>query len=270
MKLVRIFVCCFFFFPSLQGLAPDFERIFKNGRLVVALYAQDRPPFFQEGFSGELEGFDVDFSRDLAARMGVKVEFLREAKSFDAVIHLVETQRADLAISKLSSTLSRAMRVRFSAPYLFLKQTLLIHRKQAAKLHQRSNESSYLDHRQAKIGTLEKTAYEAYLKQLFPRAQHILYKDKKDLFQEVLKGNITAIMIDNSEVDNFIGKEPKAALYLQVSILKNKDPLAIALHWQDSLLHQWVNFYIQEIIREGTMKKLQQKYFSNLAEKVKP
>ena len=96
-------------------LAPEFARIINRGELVVALLGVDQPPFFEEK-NGKLSGFDVDFAREIAQKLGVRVRFNRQAQTFDGVVTLLAEGQADLAISKLSRTLSRARVVSFSAP----------------------------------------------------------------------------------------------------------------------------------------------------------
>ena len=53
---------------------------------------------------------------ELAKKLGVAVQFERDARTFDDVVHLLATGQADVAISKLSRTLPRAQVVSFSTP----------------------------------------------------------------------------------------------------------------------------------------------------------
>ena len=109
----------------------DLHRICNRGRLRVARYGGQRPPFFSGG-DGGWQGFDVDLAADIARRLGVEVES-KLAASFDEVVDMVAAGDADLAISKLSITLERSQRVRFSKPYMAVYQTLLINRLAAPK-----------------------------------------------------------------------------------------------------------------------------------------
>ena len=108
----------------------DLKRICASGRLVVARYQGQRPPFFFRGEGGQWQGFDVDLAGDIAERLGVEYQ-PRLAASFNDVVDLVADGSADLGISKLSITLERSQRVRFSKPYMTVYQTLLVNRLSA-------------------------------------------------------------------------------------------------------------------------------------------
>lgn len=116
---------------SVRGgtMPPDVQRILDRGKLVVALLDQDNPPFFRADAADQLTGLDIDLARAIADQLGVEVEFNRSAKTFDSVIKTVYNAQADLAISKLSRTLSRAKSIRFSSPYLKMRQGLLVNRR---------------------------------------------------------------------------------------------------------------------------------------------
>src|SRR5262249_27785241 len=106
----------------------DIERIRSHGKLVVAMFEQDRPPFFMHDARGKFVGIDVELAEEIADKIGVKVDFDRSAKSFNDVITKVERREADLGISKLSITTERSLRVRFSEPYVTLQQAFLVNR----------------------------------------------------------------------------------------------------------------------------------------------
>ena len=111
-----------------ESMPSDMQRILNNGKLVVAMYFEDVPPFFMTSKNGSLFGFEVDLANDIAKKLGVKVEFNRSAQTFDGLVDMVTEGKADIAISMLSNTLSRARRVRFSEPYITLHQSFLFNR----------------------------------------------------------------------------------------------------------------------------------------------
>ena len=105
----------------------DLKTIVDRGTLQVALTRFDLPAFHWR--SGELfAGPEIELARQLARALGVAVNFLDDAPSFDSVIDTVASGRADIGISKLSQTYYRLMRVRFSEPYITLRHALLYER----------------------------------------------------------------------------------------------------------------------------------------------
>jgi ABC-type amino acid transport substrate-binding protein len=116
-----------------KDIPPEINAILKRKQLIVAITATDQTPFYFVNKKGELAGFDVDIAKSIAKELNVEPVFNREAKSFNDVVSLVASGKAELAISKLSRTLARARYVRFSKPYIVLSQGLLINRIRLAR-----------------------------------------------------------------------------------------------------------------------------------------
>ena len=70
------------------------------------------PPFeFKDPASGKLIGFDVDIVDAIAARMGIKVNWIDS--SFDQLISSIETRRADIIVAGMADTPERRASVGF-------------------------------------------------------------------------------------------------------------------------------------------------------------
>src|SRR5262249_28990894 len=103
------------------------------GELIVAMTAGDQPPFYYVGSDGQLAGLDATLARDIASRLGVKVSFNRSPKSFNEVVELVAQGGADVAISKLSRTLTRAQMVPYHTPCAPSRHPMLCNRLRLAQ-----------------------------------------------------------------------------------------------------------------------------------------
>ena len=89
------------------GAPADIARIVARGTLVVAMRAEDTPPFFYQR-DGQLQGVEVEMARALARELGVALRVDRSPTSFNAVVDAVARGQADLGLSKLSRTLAEA------------------------------------------------------------------------------------------------------------------------------------------------------------------
>lgn len=70
------------------------------------------PPFeFKDPASGKLIGFDVEIVEAIAARIGIKVNWIDS--SFDQLISSVETRRADVIVAGMADTPERRATVNF-------------------------------------------------------------------------------------------------------------------------------------------------------------
>src|SRR5690625_3063296 len=74
----------------MEHLPEEFKQIHEKGKLKIAMYSEDRFPYFFVNEQGELVGSDVEMAYDIAHQIGVrKVEFDRSAKTYDEIIDLV-------------------------------------------------------------------------------------------------------------------------------------------------------------------------------------
>ncbi len=234
-------------------MAPDIKRILDRGRLRVALAAVEAPPFIVTGADGALGGSDIDLARGMAKALGVAVAFDRRALSGNDVIELVARHEADLAISRLSETLERAMRVRFSRPYLVLHQALLLNRLRFAQIAEGREPIDVVRGGDTAVAVVSGTAYVDYARRLLPRARLREYpRWEPDLIDAVLHGEIAAAYGDELEVKRALTARPEAPLQLRLAMLGDtRDPIGVALPWDSTQLLAWVDLYLETVTGAG-------------------
>jgi len=92
-------------------------RICEAGTIVAFTDPAYPPQSFINDETGEYEGFDVDVTNEIAARLGVEVEFTTPA--FDAVIAGEWAERWDIAVGSVTITEDRKEILDFTVPYYF-------------------------------------------------------------------------------------------------------------------------------------------------------
>ncbi|WP_338552754.1 ABC transporter substrate-binding protein [Paenibacillus sp. KS-LC4] len=233
---------------QLKTYPEDIRDILSRGKLRVALYQEDRYPFFYADDQGVLRGSDVELANDIALKLGVQAEFIRTAASFNEVITQVSNGEADIGVSKLSMTLERAKRVLFSDAYLNLKQALLINRLQLAAIGEKGDDSdplALIQERGERIGIVAGTSYAGFARELFPNQNQAGYSTSAQLFDGVRQGDVLAAVYDAFEISRYLKKYPSYSLQLQfVQLDDHDDDIAIAVDPQRYHLHQWVNTYL--------------------------
>lgn len=227
-------------------LPPEFKKIYDRGVLIVAMYSEDRYPYFFIDSKGNLVGNDVDLAYDIAEKLGVRLEFVRTARTFDGIVDQVARGEADLAISKLSITLPRAMKVSYTTPYLILRQTLLVNRLQLAGIRtEDGNLLQTISKSDLKIGVKANTSYVAYAKEVFPKATIIEYEGYDSIMEAAVQGELFAAFYDENEVATYIQKNPDKAIHVQVLPLEERvDPLGIAVSRDADHFLAWLNHYL--------------------------
>lgn len=239
--------------PLRSDMPPDIQRILDRGTLVVAVLGTDNPPFFMDDReTGEHNsspiGLDINIAKGIADTLGVDVTFNRSAKTFNEVVDQVYQLNADIAISKLSRTLSRAQRVRFSKPYVSMRQGFIANRLQLAQQTQDSGMIQAIRNFQGKVGVIQSSSYVGFLKEKFPKATIVEYAQWDDIVNAVITGEIQAAYRDELEVKKIIRQNPDAALRLQtIALTDTKDQIAMALPWDSSHLQEFVNQYLDTL-----------------------
>lgn len=235
--------------PPSAPLPADIQGVKDRGKLVVAMFNHDRPPFFYENEQGKLSGLDVEIAADIARHLGVALEFNRQARSFDGVVDQVVSGGADVAISKLSITMSRALRVAFTDPYLLFHHALLINRLQLGALMTKNPGKSVMELLSAaphKIGVRGGTAWVGYAAQSFPKAQVVALESIEELVSSASRGEVLALIYDEYEMKKIMNKSPELNIDLQLLVLPhNFDPIGIAVGVGNQHLLAWLNLYLK-------------------------
>jgi polar amino acid transport system substrate-binding protein len=259
---VALAVLVGFCFAGEASAQAALQRIQESGKLVVALFAEDVPPFFFTDETGELRGIDPEIASDIAEKLGVEIIFNRQADTFDGLISEVAEGRADIAVSLLSNTLERATRVSFSRSYVSVRQFLLINRLELSKLIARSGDANFsipetLNSEAARIGVLTGTSYVGFLRDDFPLAQGVEFDSWSEMLGAVKSGNLVGLMYDEIEVGNWRLADPAGTLELRAFHLTgHPDTIAIAVPHEDADLRHWIDLYLDKIEGTGVLAAL--------------
>lgn len=243
---------------------PDIQRIKNRGKLIVAMYHMDRPPFFYTNDQNRLVGIEVEMARDIASWLGVDVQFERVAGSFDAVVDRVINGNADVAISKLSMTMHRTMRASFTKPYLFFHQALLINRLKLTALKSVKKNASNLEllaSGKNRICVRGPSSWNEYAAVSFPEAEIVSMENIEDIISSVIKGENIAFLYDEFEITKYMNTNPDLNIELQVEIINDRvDPIGMAVSPNDKQLLSWLNTYLEYDAGNLKLQELRQQY----------
>ncbi|MBN2569211.1 MAG: amino acid ABC transporter substrate-binding protein [Deltaproteobacteria bacterium] len=240
--------------------SPDMARILERGKLVVAVVVTEDYPFFMKTPGGNDTGFDIDMARDIAARLGVGVEFNRKAATYNEVIDIVAHKEADLGISDLTTTLERAKKVSFTIPYLKLNTYILANRRQAIA-YRHTSTRGIVNRHGVTIMAERGTSYVQFVKKEFPLATVILHEDFDEGLQEVLKGNAFGLFAGEAYVKTLVRERSEVYLYLETLMIEGlTDRIAIAVPWASVHLLAWLNLYLKTDMAGITIDEILNRY----------
>ena len=227
------------------------ERLKKAGKLVVAVDAT-YPPMESEDNGGKVVGFDIDFATEVAAKLGVKPEFVVVA--WDGVIAGLQSKRYDVIISTMNITDERKKQVDF-VEYARMSQVYVA--KKGVKVASEKDLEGKVIAVQA-----DTTSYEFLDKQ---KKAGLKIKEIKafrlatDVFAAVKAGQAEALVTDEP-VGRYFAKQDAATFEVTGRAIA-PEPIGAATRKEDKELHDAIQKAVDELRKDGTLKKVSEKYF---------
>lgn len=189
-RLLSILICFAWFSPFCpqpSASAGDDTSGEVSESLDVALTGKF-PPFSFYDQEGELAGFDVDVSREVARRLNRPVNFV--ATEWDGILAGLLAGKYDAIIGSMAVTPERQKAVDFSDPYYYSGAQLFIH------ADNRDEIDGIEDCSGKKIGVGLGETYEHYLRENHPTVDVVTYKGMPDIFQDMQNGRLDGFVTD--------------------------------------------------------------------------
>jgi len=245
---------------STVPLPTDIAAIKKANVLVVAMTKKDVPPFFS-GEGDNIHGLDVEIAQRIGVLLGVPVQFRRDAESFAEVVEQIRDGRADIAVSKLSVTGPRLQVVRFSDPYVKLRQSLVVNRLWLSQNSQGKETYQVIRDFNGKISFVKNSSYDTFARINFPKAQFLPEEKWDVIIDKVTRGDIAAAYRDEFEIKKIAFEKPDAAISTKtITIADSSDYIAVAVNPKAIQLLSIVNYVIKNEYNNIDTKKLMDRY----------
>ncbi|WP_434114934.1 ABC transporter substrate-binding protein [Paraburkholderia caffeinilytica] len=217
------------------------------------------PPFESKGADGKLAGFDIDLGNQICARLKAKCVWVEN--DFDGMIPALKAKKFDGVLSSMSMTPQRAEQVSFSAK-LFNTPTRLIAKKGSTLLPTPESLAG------KSIGVEQGTIQETYAKTYWePKGARIVpYQNQDQVYTDLLSGRLDGALQDAVQADIGFLNTPRGAGFqfagkdiVDAKILGNG--AGIGLRKDDVDLKEKIDKAIADIIKDGTYKAIEKKYF---------
>lgn len=228
-------------------LFPDIESIRERGELVVALVARDEPPFFSVGPEGRLEGFSIRLAETIAQRLGVRVRYDRSAETYDELVALLVSERADISLAGVTPTPQRSLQVRFTRPLVEASLTAVVNRVRGIAYRGCPTvaELGELARRDKALGAVKEGATVSRLEAAVEGARIRTFASTLDAFGAAAQGKIVAAVGSEVEARYFLDRDPSRRLALALCpFAALPDPLAIAVRPDAPGLVTWLDILL--------------------------
>jgi polar amino acid transport system substrate-binding protein len=230
------------------SMAGTLDEIVKRGELRVAVQSGAAPYAFVDK-NGEHTGSMVEFTREMATRMGVKLKILDF--DWDGLIPALLSGKADILAADMTPTLKRALKITFTDPWYYVQPCIFTKTGAPYQTLEDVNKSDVT------VGVLLGSTGETIAKKTLPNAEIKTYKGSgRMIVQALLAGHVDAGVNDDLAVLTVLPDFPPNSIRLLDKRLgTGKDPLAFAVRHESVNLWQWINLFFNTIRADGTYQK---------------
>ena len=228
------------------------EQVMKRGTLRVGM--STFVPWAMKDKTGKLIGFEIDVARQLAADMGVKIEFV--PTKWAGIIPALLTGKFDVIIGGMSVRPDRNLKVNFSLPYDYAGQSIVANKKMAAGFSRLKDFNRPDVTIAARLGSTAADAANKFM----PAAQKKFFDDEAQVIQEVVNGRAHAA-VASAPLPAFQAIKYPDQLFLPITGTFTKEPIGFAVRKGDFDTLNYFNNWIRVTEAKGWLAERKQYWF---------
>ena len=226
-----------------------------KGTFVIGLDDEYAPFGFRDK-NGELVGFDIDLAKEAEKRMGVKFEF--KSIDWNNKENELDSGNIDIIWNGLDITPEREERILYTKPYMDNRQILLTKKSNDFNLRSENDLAG------KSIGTQAGSNSEDYI--LSNETLRNSFKDFKtyatfkQAFADLTDGKVDVLIVDELAGHYEMSKIPRKFEIIEVTIGPATE-LGIGFRKSDVELRDRVQKVFDEMVRDGTAKRISEQWF---------
>jgi polar amino acid transport system substrate-binding protein len=215
------------------------------------------PPFNNLNSKGELEGFEIDYAKMLCEKMKVKCTFV--VQDWDGIIPALLSGKYDIIVAGMNATDERRKRVDFTNVYTRIPPAFIGQKTIA------SNDTSPAALKGKVIGTQSSTIHANYLEKYYPGSTIKLYPTQEEANLDLGNGRLDYVIADKVALIDFVKGKGKDCCKFIADVQRDPvihgDGVGMAVRKEDKELLALWNKAIDESMKDGSFKKIQDKWF---------
>ncbi len=221
--------------------------------LVMATNATFPPYEYKDG--DNFAGIDVEIAEKIAEKLGMTLEI--KDVEFGSIVGGVQTGKFDIGMAGMTVTDERKESVNFTDSYTTTKQVVIVREDSAIKAI-----SDLKGDGSMKIGVQQDTTGDILASATVENGGYgeenvVRYKAATDTVQALKTGKVDAVIIDEAPAKSFV-KTTEGLKILDGTWLEEQYAIAIAK--DNTELLDKVNTALKELIADGTVKSIIDKY----------
>lgn len=226
------------------------DTVKARGTLKIAVEGTYPPFNFKDQKSGELSGFDVDVAKLLAAKMGVKPEFI--TTEWSGILAGLSAGKYDVIVNQVGVTPQRQESFDFSDPYTISSAQLIVRKDDKRAI------SSLDDLKGKKLGVGQGSNFEQKAKAI-PGIDVKSYPGAPEYLQDLATGRVDAALNDSLMV-SYLLKTSTLPLKAGAPV-GDVEKMAIPFQKGNPKFKAALNQALADAIKDGSFNKVSVKWF---------
>lgn len=252
MKKINAISMCMFVACSFMFLYYSFmNRSYEKNVLIVGTSA-DYPPYATINLqTNEIVGFDIDIVRQVACRLGKKIE-LRDMP-FNYLMFDLYLGQIDVIAAGLTPDEDRKKAVLFSKPYLTSDPLIIVTKKDQKPL------SDITDLYGKSVAVNTGYTSDMFLSK-YLEISLVRLKATADAIMALQANSIYAFATSQSSLNLFLSTQKEEHDFQFFTIPTTEDSYALAYQKNNEKLQSQIDNVIDEMEHDGTLQKIKQKW----------
>jgi cystine transport system substrate-binding protein len=221
-----------------------------RGTLRIALEGTYPPFNFKDPKSGQLAGYDVDVARLVAARLGLRPQFV--STEWTAILARLAARKYDVIVSQVAITPQRAHAFDFSEPYTYSMPQLIV------RSNERARYASLDDLKGKTVGVGQGTVFEQQARAV-PGIEVRSYPATPENLQDLAFGRIDVALNDSLMVD-YLVKHTQLPIKAGARV-GSVERIGIAFRKGNPKFKAAVDQVLREAKANGSLKRMSLKWF---------
>ena len=221
-------------------------------------------PFNFKNANGELDGYDVDVAKGVAAIIGADLDFV--CQKWDGMIPALLANKFDLVVASMSITDKRLKKMDFSDSYRISVGRLVGRKNAGFNLFDDAGKPIPANFAGLKVGLERATTYSDWFENELPEANVVLYDSNEALYLDLVNGRTDMIMTNPMKAHlRFLGKEDGAGFEFVSPQIDEKKyfgiGVGIGLRKGNDALKARLNGALKTLTDDGSLERYALKYF---------
>lgn len=250
LKKILALLLAVLFVLSLAACGKSNSLTVEEGKLTMATNASFPPYEYYEG--DKIVGIDAEIAALIAEKLGLELEIADV--EFDSIIPGVQSNKYDMGMAGMTVTEERKEKVNFSDSYAKGVQVVIV--------KEDSDIASIDDLEGKKIGVQQATTGDIYASDTpenggFGEENVVKYANGNLAVEGLKNGKVDCVIIDNEPAKAYVAANEGLKI-LETSYAD--EDYAISFNKNNTELQEKVNAALKELIDDGSVKKIIDKY----------